>query len=330
MALVSVNDVLAHAYRCGYAVGAFNVVGLEFLNGILEVAEKTRSPVIISIAEVHFKYVNMEEIAPAIRHMAQEASVPVVLHLDHGESVETVVRAIRSGFSSVMFDGSKLPFEENLEKTALVSKIAHAVNVSVEAELGRVVGAEGGRATEVPREEYFTDPDQAKDFVQRTEIDALAISIGNAHGLYKGTPKLDFDRLIAIRDKVNMPLVLHGGSGISDEDFRKAARLGISKINFFTEMSRQATERVKKALAEDPSIIGLQDLLLEAKKAISTVVEKQMRVFGSVGVCSERNDLCPECLACPVGTGSPERSTGDHGELIGRITEEVIRVLRNR
>jgi len=330
VALVSVNDVLAHAYRCGYAVGAFNVIGLEFLNGILEAAEAKRSPVIVSVAEVHFKYVNMEEIAPAIRHIAQEASVPVVFHLDHGESVETVVRAIRSGFSSVMFDGSKLPFEENVEKTALVAKIAHAVNVSVEGELGRVVGAEGGRATEIPREEYFTDPDEAEEFVRRTGVDALAISIGNAHGLYKGTPKLDFDRLVAIRERVNIPLVLHGGSGIPDEDFRKAARLGISKINFFTEMSRQATERVKRTLAEDPSIIGLQDLLLEAKKAIKAVVERQIEVFGSAGVCSTRNDLCPECLACPVGTGSAVKPAGDHEELVRTITEEVIRILRNR
>jgi len=321
--LVNLSDVLGHAYRYGYAVGAFNVINLEFLNGILEAAERQRSPVVVQIAEVHFKYVDIEEITPAIRHMAERASVPVVISLDHGESVGTIVRAIRCGFTAVMFDGSKLPFEENVEQTKLVVQIAHSVGVSVEAELGRVGGSEGAEGG-VAREEFFTDPDQAGEFVRRTGVDALAVAIGNVHGFYKGEPKLDFERLRAIRDSTGVPLVLHGGSGIPDDDFRRAIQLGIAKINYFTEMSRKAVQRVKEVLERDSRIVGLQDLMLEAKDAIRKEVEDRIQVFGSAGVCDRKSDLCAVCRGCEIGRPS---EVLEEDQLVERVTEAVMRIL---
>lgn len=332
MGLVSVNEVLRHADANGYAVGAFNVVNLEFLNGILEAAERKRSPIILQIAEVHFSYVDIEEITPAIQTMAGRTSVPVVLGLDHGQSIETIVRTIRCGFSAVMFDGSKLPFEENVEQTALAVKIAHAVGVSVEAELGQVGGAEGAEGLAVAHEEFFTDPDQAVEFVERTGVDALAIAIGNAHGLYKGIPKLDFKRLETIKRNVGVPLVLHGGSGIPDNDFRRATQLGISKINFFTEMSREATMKVRRMLEENPKLIGLQDLMMGAKEAIRETVEDRIEVFGSAGVCGTQNVLCPTCQSCALGTGKDgTRRNGkiDREQLVSVISEVVARALKN-
>lgn len=329
MSLINANQVLQHADRHGYAVGAFNVVNLEFLNGILEAAEAKRSPIILMIAEVHFKYVDIEQITPAIEHMASRASVPVVLGLDHGESVETIVRAIRCGFSSVMFDGSKLPFEENVNQASLVVQIAHAVGVSVEAELGRVGGAEGAEGLAVAHEEFFTDPEQAGEFVRRTGIDALAIAIGNAHGLYKGTPKLDFDRLEAIKKLVPVPLVLHGGSGIPDEDFRKAVQLGISKINFFTEMSREAVNKVRRMLEQNGKLIGLQDLMLGATETIREVVEDRLEVFGSADVCAQFNELCGPCGACALGT-KPGSAPLDEERLVELVSEIVARTLKTQ
>jgi fructose-bisphosphate aldolase class II len=332
MGLISVNEVLRHADGNAYAVGAFNVVNLEFLNGILEAAERKRSPIILQIAEVHFPYVDIEEITPAIQAMADRTSVPVVLGLDHGQSIETIVRAIRCGFSAVMFDGSKLPFEENIEQTALAVKIAHAVGVSVEAELGQVGGAEGAEGLAVAHEEFFTDPHQAAEFVQRTGVDALAVAIGNAHGLYKGIPKLDFQRLETIKKNVDVPLVLHGGSGIPDDDFRRATQLGISKINFFTEMSREATLKVRHMLEENPNLIGLQDLMMGAKEAISRTVEDRIEVFGSAGVCGTQNVLCSICGSCALGTGKDESRPAaalDQEVLVGVISEVVARALKN-
>lgn len=331
MGLVNVNEVLIHAYTNGYAVGAFNVVNLEFLNGILEAAESKRSPIILQIAEVHFPYVDIEEITPAIKTMADRASVPVVLGLDHAESIETIIRAIRCGFSAVMFDGSKLPFEENVEQTALAVKIGHAVGVSVEAELGQVGGAEGYDGLAVAHEEFFTDPDQAVEFVKRTGLDALAVAIGNAHGLYKGIPKLDFERLETIKRKVGIPLVLHGGSGIPDDDFRRAVKLGISKINFFTEMSREATMRVRRMLEEDPKLIGLQDLMTGVKESVRETVKDRIEVFGSTGVCGTQNAMCPICQSCALGTSHDETRRADkldEESLVNIISEAIARVLR--
>ena len=232
MALISLAQGLAHAQQHGYALGAFNVLDTHFLRALFQAAEQQRSPFIINLAEVHFKYVSLDHLVAAIRCEAARHAIPVVLNLDHGLHFEAVVQAVRLGFTSVMFDGSGLSYDENVRQTQEVVKLCHAVGVSVEAELGAVGGDEGGALTGEADSAKFTDPALAADFVQSTGIDCLAVAIGNAHGKYKGEPRLDFDRLAAIRSAAGIPLVLHGGSGISDADFRRAITLGIHKINF--------------------------------------------------------------------------------------------------
>jgi fructose-bisphosphate aldolase class II len=188
-----------------------------------------------NLSRRHFKYVSLDAICAAIKAEAALHDIPVVLNLDHGTSFDAVMKAIRLGFTSVMFDGSGLSYEENIRQTAEVVKMCHALGISVEAELGAVGGDEGGSLYGSCDSSKFTDPSKATDFVTRTGIDALAVAIGNAHGKYRGEPKLDFPRLQAIQEQTGLPLVLHGGSGISDADFRKAISLGIHKINFYTQ-----------------------------------------------------------------------------------------------
>lgn len=306
MALVSLKQILDEALQAGYAVGSFNVVSLDSLQGILEAATQLRSPVILSLAEVHFKYVDLDAIVPVIRQAAERAPVPVALHLDHGLSLEAAMRCFRLGFTSLMFDGSALPYEENVARTAEIVRVAHSVGVTVEAELGRVGGGgEGGAEPAEADQAYFTDPEQAADFVRRTGVDALAVAVGSVHGLYKGKPRLDFPRLSAISRGTGIPLVLHGGSGIPDEDIRRAISLGIAKINVYTEMSMQATERIRQKVA-DPKVISFPDLLLLARQGIRETVTEKVRVFGSANICTVPNTFCPSCGACVLADNTPE------------------------
>ena len=284
MALISLAQGLAHAQKQGYALGAFNVLDTHFLRALFAAAEQQRSPFIINIAEVHFKYVTLDQLVEAIKFEAAKHAIPLVLNLDHGLHFEAVMQAIRLGFTSVMFDGSTLSYEENIRQTREVVKAAHAVGVSVEAELGAVGGDEGGALFGEADSEKFTDPRLAAEFVRETGIDTLAVAIGNAHGKYKGEPKLDFDRLAAIREQTGVPLVLHGGSGISDADFRRAISLGIHKINFYTGMSQAALAAVEQRMANrQPLYDEFAELLLGIEEAITDTVAEQMRIFGSAG-----------------------------------------------
>lgn len=284
MALISLADGLAHARKHGYALGAFNVLDSHFLRALFAAARQENSPFIINIAEVHFKYLSLPSLVEAVKFEAARHTLPVVLNLDHGLHFEAVVQALRLGFSSVMFDGSALEYEENVRQTREVVKMCHAVGVSVEAELGAVGGDEGGALYGEADEAKFTDPAIARDFVDRTGIDALAVAIGNAHGKYKGEPKLDFDRLSAIRQQTGLPLVLHGGSGISDDDFRNAIRLGIHKINFYTGMSQAALSATEQRMTNRRAIYDeFAELLVGIEEAIADVVAQQMRIFGSSG-----------------------------------------------
>lgn len=284
MPLVSLKEVLQDAYSRQYAVGAFNVVNLDFLEAIVTAAEIKQSPVILNIAEVHFPFVTLENIVPSIKAVSERAKVPIVLNLDHGLSFEAIVRAIRNNFTSIMFDGSTLSFEENIEQTKQIVKLCHAADISVEAELGAVGGEEGGGLEGAADPSLFTNPALAKEFVEKTEIDALAVAIGNSHGKYKGEPKLDFERLAEIKESTGIPLVLHGGSGISTDDFRKAIRLGISKINFFTGMSQAALDTTATAIAETGKKYNDYPLLLnKIKESITNVVKEQMDIFLSTG-----------------------------------------------
>eukprot|EP00102_Acyrthosiphon_pisum_P017635 XP_008189126.1 PREDICTED: probable fructose-bisphosphate aldolase [Acyrthosiphon pisum] len=284
MSLISLAQGVAHAQQHQYALGAFNVLDTHFLRALFQAAEQQRSPFIINIAEVHFKYVSLEHLIAAIRTEAALHDIPVVLNLDHGLHFEAVMQAIRLGFTSVMFDGSTLSYEENVRQTREVVKMCHAIGVSVEAELGAVGGDEGGALFGEADSNKFTDPALAAEFVQSTGIDCLAVAIGNAHGKYKGEPKLDFDRLAAIRSATGIPLVLHGGSGISDADFRHAISLGIHKINFYTGMSQAALGAIEKQITQrDARYDSFAELLMAVEHDIANVVAQQMQVFGSAG-----------------------------------------------
>jgi len=284
MPLISLAEGLKHARVHQYALGAFNVLDTHFLRALFAAAKQQRSPFIINIAEVHFKYLSLDTLVEAVKYEAARHDIPVVLNLDHGLHFEAVVQALRLGFTSVMFDGSTLDYEENVRQTREVVKMCHAVGVSVEGELGAVGGDEGGALYGHADEAFFTDPQKARDFVDRTGIDALAVAIGNAHGKYKGEPKLDFTRLEAIRQQTALPLVLHGGSGISDADFRRAISLGIHKINFYTGMSQAALAAVDKSMTVRDQIYDeFAELMLSIEQAIADIVAEQMRIFGSEG-----------------------------------------------
>lgn len=273
--LQTLKDVLPRAQAGGYAVGLFNTVNLEMLRGVIAAAEAERSPVIIGTAEILLPYGSLEELAGPLLARAKRASVPVVVHFDHGLTYEATVKALRLGFSSVMFDGSVYPYEENIAKTAEIVKLAHALGASVEAELGHVGNADGTSGG------VYTDPAQALDFARRTGVDALAVAIGTAHGQYLTKPRLDLGRLGEIRQRVDTPLVLHGGSGLSADDFRNCIRAGIAKVNIFTDLTIAGLGAFRDGLKkETPSYL---DMLAASEKAVAAATAEKMRIFGSTG-----------------------------------------------
>lgn len=336
MGLVPMRILLDHAARNGYAVGQFNATDLNFLDAILSTAVEKRSPLIIAIAEVHFKHMNPELLSYVVHRAALAAPIPVAVNLDHGKTLEGVMSAIRYGYTSVMFDGSSLPFEENLAATAEVSRIAHAVGVTVEGEVGHVGGGEGQLTPTAAREDFFTDPEQAVEFVRKTGVDCLAVSVGNVHGLYKGEPELDFERISRIRELVKVPLALHGGSGISDEDFRRAIRCGMAKVNIYTDMQVTARNKILECFARMKGVTTYIDLMHAAQDGIKEEVEHKMEVFGSVGLCGAVNPVCEFCGTCGIASvggqnAGVSRKAGSSEEgLISLITESVSRALREQ
>ncbi|MCG9479128.1 MAG: class II fructose-bisphosphate aldolase family protein [Actinomycetia bacterium] len=337
MALINLNDLLTHAKQNKYAVGAFNITNLDLIDTLIDSALEESSPIIMQVAEVHFKYLNFEEIGPAITHAADKVRIPICVHLDHGQSLQTVMRAIRAGFTSVMFDGSRFPLEENIARTKEVVKVAHGVGVSVEGEIGAVGGeavGEQAATAHAAQKELFTKVEEAERFANETGVDAMAIAIGNVHGLYKGEPELDFDRLAAIRDTADIPLVLHGGSGISDNDFRKAVSMGICKINFYTGMSNNAVDAARKYLQENPGAISYPDLVNKAMAAAKDTVKDRLRVFGSAKKCVGEKSLCISCdeKSCELidPRFQPESKAVLYSDLVERISKEVLSQLNNK
>lgn len=282
--LATLNDVLLPAKKGKYAVGLFNAVNLELARGIIAAAEETQSPVIMGTAEVLFPYGPLEEVSYYLIPMAKKAKVPVVIHLDHGLRKESCLQALKLGFSSIMYDCSTDPYDVNVQKVKEMAEIAHSYGATIEAELGHVGdnegSAEGNSHVEDPSQ-YFTDPKQAKDFVDKTGVDALAIAVGTAHGAYKLPPKLDFERIETIAKTIDIPLVLHGGSGLTDNDFRKAIERGISKINIFTDINIAAVEAEFSAF--DKMSKGVIDLIPAAVGAVKAEVIRKMELFHSVG-----------------------------------------------
>ncbi len=231
MSLVKMSALLKRAEEKNIGCGAFNVGNMEMLSGVVKAAEELETPVIIQIAQVRLSHSPLELMGPMMVEAARRARVDIAVHLDHGSSLEVIEQALDYGFTSVMFDGSRLPFEENIERTAKVKRLAEGYGADTEGELGVVGGSEGGgKGPEIK----YTDPEDAESFCAETGVDALAVAIGNAHGNYRGEPKLAFDVLEAIDRRTETPLVLHGGSGISDKDYKRAISLGIRKLNIAT------------------------------------------------------------------------------------------------
>lgn len=281
--LVSFKSILQDARRGRYAVGAFNCLSLEHVMGAIQAAEELKSPIILQLAEVQFPCAPMELMAPVYLEAARMASVPVAVHLDHGQSLETCVKAIKLGFNSVMFDGAELSFEENVRQTAEIVRIAHAAGVDVEAELGRVGDTGfGGEGTGEATPDVFTDVDESAEFIRLTGVEALAIAIGNLHGRYVATPKLNIERLKEIASRNELPLVLHGGSGTSEEDFKACIHNGICKINVATALQMAVTDSVRKYLSENESA-GYIDTKSVIVAATKESVKQHMLLFESNG-----------------------------------------------
>ena len=286
--LVNMNQVLLPAKKGKYAVGLFNAVNLELARGIIAAAESAQSPVIMGTAEVLFPYGPLEEVSYYLIPMAKKASVPVVIHLDHGLNKETCLKALELGFSSIMYDCSIDSYDENVKKVKEMADIAHSYGATIEGELGHVGDNEGsaeGSSELTDPSQFYTDPKMAKDFVEKTGVDALAIAVGTAHGAYKLPPKLDFQRIRTIAETVDVPLVLHGGSGLTDSDFRRAIQEGISKVNIFTDINVAAVEAEFKKFEYMSK--GIIDLIPAAVEAVKQETLKKMKLFSSVGKAAD-------------------------------------------
>ncbi len=282
MPLVTLREVLAEAEKGKYAVGAFNTNNMEIVQAIMEAAEEEKAPVILQASQGALKYAGIHYITAIVRAAAKSSAIPIVLHLDHGTSFEQTMLCIKHGFTSVMFDGSKFPLDENISATARVVDVAHAMGVSVEGELGKIGGIEDDISVD-ERDALFTDPAQAERFVSESGVDALAVAIGTAHGPYKGEPKLDFDRLEAIRKVAGIPLVLHGASGVPADSIRRSISIGISKINIDTDLRQAFTRGVQHVVHSKPEEYDPRKLLGPAKEEMKAVIKEKMRLFGCSG-----------------------------------------------
>ncbi|MDO7786808.1 class II fructose-1,6-bisphosphate aldolase [Desulforamulus aquiferis] len=282
MPLVPVTELLKKAEEGKYAVGAFNVNNMEIVQAILAAAEAEKAPVIMQASQGAIKYAGIEYIFTLANLAASQATVPVALHLDHGTSFEQCMKCIRVGFSSVMIDGSKLPLEENIALTNRVLDVARATGVSVEAELGKIGGTEDDIHVD-EKDAFFTDPEEARYFVEKTGVDSLAIAIGTAHGQYKGVPKLDFARLEKIAGLVNIPIVLHGSSGVPDEAVQQAISLGVRKVNIDTNIREAFVYACRQVIEKDAKEIDPRKVLGPAREAATQVIREKIRVFGSSG-----------------------------------------------
>lgn len=273
--LVNLNTVLRPARLYGYTIGAFNIYSLETVSAVYRAALECQAPVIFAFGERYIDVANIKVIAAMVRAFAEETEIPMVLHLDHCKDLAVIYRAVQAGFTSVMFDGSSLSFEENLSQTRHIVEFAHSVGVTVEAELGSVPFDSSD--TIVP-EEYLTKSDEAATFVEDTGIDALAVAIGTAHGEYKGKPKIHHDRLREIADEVLLPLVLHGGSGIPDEDVIRAIDAGIAKINVNTQISSAAVKQLKEITRREKAG-NLSDIMKEIEDTMTAEVKGFINLF---------------------------------------------------
>ncbi|MFA9465644.1 MAG: ketose-bisphosphate aldolase [Velocimicrobium sp.] len=280
MGLVTSKEILEDARKNGYAVGAFNVENMEMVMAILAVAEETNSPVIMQTTPSTVKYAGLDYYLANVKAAAMRASVPVVMHLDHGNSLGLAMQAYRIGYTSIMIDGSKLSFEENIALTKLVTNACHPGKVPVEGELGKVGGKEDDLVND--DDNPYTDPEQAKEFVERTQVDSLAVGVGTSHGVYKGIPKVNVDCLSAIHAVVDIPLVLHGTSGIPDEQVRECVKRGICKVNYATDLRIAYTNGMKAFMAANPQEYDPKKYSAAGMEELKKYVMQKMEVIGSV------------------------------------------------
>ncbi|MBS3899802.1 MAG: class II fructose-1,6-bisphosphate aldolase [Dethiobacter sp.] len=286
MPFATLQEVLAAAERGAYAVGAFNTNNMEIIQAIVETAEEEKSPVILQASQGALKYAGIQYIAAMVRAAVESSSIPVVLHLDHGTSFAQTMLCLKHGFTSVMFDGSKYSLAENIAATRQVADVAHAMGASVEGELGKIGGTEDDISVD-ERDALFTDPAEAERFVSESRVDALAVAIGTAHGPYKGEPQLDFARLEDINRRVEVPLVLHGASGVPAESIRKAIALGVCKINIDTELRQAFARGVRQVAQNKPEEYDPRKILGPAKEEMKKIVREKMRLFGCSGKAGE-------------------------------------------
>ncbi|MEG6586496.1 class II fructose-bisphosphate aldolase [Dendrosporobacter sp. 1207_IL3150] len=278
MALVNMREILQDARKRKYAVGGFNVFNLETLGAVVEVAEELKTPLVIGIPERLFRFVDVDTLSAAMVRSAQKSTVPIALHLDHGYTYDGIMKAINWGFTSVMFDGSSLSFGENLNKTKEICRIAHSLGITVEGELG-YIGSCG--QIDTITDANMVSPDMASEFVDKTKVDALAVAIGNNHGSYRGSPRLNFSRLSELNNTIDIPLVMHGGSKLANEDYRNSISSGISKVNIATDMSLAAAERLRSELTKTPTSNYIH-LMSVVKRGVKDSVRNYMLNFGCI------------------------------------------------
>ena len=279
--LVTSKELLLDAQKRGYAVGAFNVENLEFVMAVLAAAEETGSPVIMQTTPGTLKYAGLDYYLANVKAAAERTKLPVVMHLDHGNSFELAMQAYRIGYTSIMIDGSKLPFEENIALTKRVTDACRPGGIPVEAELGKVGGKEDD--LENGDDNPYTDPEEAKEFVARCNPDSLAVGVGTSHGVYKGVPKVNVEVLSAIRKVVDIPLVLHGTSGVPDEQVKDCISRGICKVNYATDLRIAFTKGVKAHMEADPDDFDPKKYSAPGMEEIKKYVMQKMEVVGSVG-----------------------------------------------
>lgn len=285
--LVTLNDVMKIAEEKKIAIGSFNTPNLESIQAVLEAAEELKLPVIIQFAQCHEENMKLTVIGPVMVAMAKRAEVPVCVHLDHGETLEYLMEALKIGFTSIMYDGSTLSFEENVDNTRKAVAMAKATGASVEAELGSMGKRESGSGDTKGGDDtkIYTDPELAKQFVSETGIDALACSFGTTHGIYLTAPRLDFTVVERVREECsNIPVVMHGGSGVSPEDFRKAIQAGVRKVNYFTYMDKAGGSAVAEAVkgAQDGNVLFFMELSKAAMLKMKENVKEAMKVFAGM------------------------------------------------
>ena len=286
MPLVHLSDMINHAYRHGYAVGAFGVTDLHFLRGIMQAAESCRAPVVLNLIEAHFEDDEFELLMPAVTAAARRADVPVAINFDHGTSLAAAERAIRAGCNGVMVDTSALAFSENMWQTRDIVAMAHACGITVEGELGYVPGIEGENARQHPGELAYTSAAEAVGFIEHTGVDCLAVSVGTVHGRMKGVPRLDYARLAKIKEATSVPLVIHGGTGLSDDQFRRMIANGVAKINYYTALADVASRRIAANVAAMRKGSHSQ-LLTGVSDAVREEAARCMRLWGSGGRAAE-------------------------------------------